>query len=609
MPKKKTKEHQQKDKTRIRSPITVILGHVDSGKTSLLDAVRGTAVQAREAGGITQHIGASFFPKETIESICGDLLKKFSVKVTIPGILIVDTPGHASFNNLRARGTSVANFAILVVDTRRGVQPQTVESIRILKEQKVPFIIAANKIDRFPGWKSYPKLSMVASLEKQNPSTLQSFENFLYELMGDFSKLDLQIDLFSKIKDYTKSIAVVPTSATTKEGIPDLFLILSGLTQQYLQEKLILTLGSGLGTILEVKEEVGLGTTLDVILYDGTIKKNDQIVVGGLDGPIKTYVRCLLEPKPLDEIRDPRDRFKNVPHIIAASGVKVSGPNLESAIAGAPLRVVSQNDDLDVLMSEIELEVNQVIIETESAGVVLKSDSLGSLEAIVRFLKEKGVPIRIAGIGPVTRREVVEASIVKETNELSGVILCFHVSVLPNAEEEADKLKIKIFQNDIIYRLYEDYEEWMADIEQLRETEALKELCSPAKIRVLPYVFRQSHPAVIGIEVLAGIIKPQVILLTPTNERVGTVLQIQSRSETVSEAKIGEQVAISIRGATAGRHGLKVGDELFVHLSEREARQLLEASRETNLLPATVIDALQQIAEIKRKYENKFWGL
>ncbi|MFX0113216.1 MAG: translation initiation factor IF-2, partial [Candidatus Hodarchaeota archaeon] len=409
MPKKKKKnlnENEISSKDLIRSPITVILGHVDSGKTSLLDAVRGTAVQAREAGGITQHIGASFFPQETIQSICGPLLQQFGVQVEIPGILIVDTPGHASFNNLRARGASVANFAILVVDVRRGVQPQTIESIRILRERKVPFLIAANKIDRFPGWKSKPEIPLIESLKMQNQAVIEMLNNLIYELMVDFSKFDFEVDLFTKIRDYTKKIAVVPTSAVSGEGIPELFLILSGLTQQFLREKLVLSLGSGMGTILEVKEEVGLGTTLDVILYDGVIRTNDEIIVGGLEGAIRTYVRALLEPKPLDEIRDPRDRFKNVPQIVAASGVKISAPSLEGAIAGAPLRVVSVDKEVDTLIEEVEQEVSQVIIETEGEGIILKSDSLGSLEAIVRYLKEQGVPIRIAGVGPVTRREI-----------------------------------------------------------------------------------------------------------------------------------------------------------------------------------------------------------
>ncbi|MHA2232885.1 MAG: translation initiation factor IF-2, partial [Candidatus Hodarchaeales archaeon] len=344
MPKKKKKDQQTDEKSLeklIRSPISVILGHVDSGKTSLLDAVRGTAVQAREAGGITQHIGASFFPQETIRSICGSLLQLFSVQVDIPGILIVDTPGHASFNNLRSRGASVANFAILVIDIRRGVQPQTIESIRILRERKVPFLITANKIDRLPGWKSRPELPLIESLKLQNRSITESLDNFIYELMVDFSKFGFEVDLFTRIRDYTKKITVVPTSAVTGEGIPEMFLILSGLTQQFLREKLVLSLGSGMGTILEVKEEVGLGTTLDVILYDGVIRPNDAIIVGGLGGAIKTYVRALLEPKALDEIRDPRDRFKSVPQVVAASGVKISGPSLENAIAGAPLRVIS----------------------------------------------------------------------------------------------------------------------------------------------------------------------------------------------------------------------------------------------------------------------------
>ena len=143
----------------LRQPVVVVLGHVDSGKTSLLDKMRGTAVQSREFGGITQHIGASLFPIETIKDITGNLYERISKYETqIPGLLVIDTPGHEIFANLRMRGGSAADIAILVVDVNKGLEAQTIESIEILRKRKVPFVIALNKVDMLSGWSMKKKL-------------------------------------------------------------------------------------------------------------------------------------------------------------------------------------------------------------------------------------------------------------------------------------------------------------------------------------------------------------------------------------------------------------------------------------------------------------------
>ncbi|MFX1511236.1 MAG: translation initiation factor IF-2 [Promethearchaeota archaeon] len=589
----------------LRSPITVILGHVDSGKTSLLDKVRGTAVQDREAGGITQHIGASFFPLETVKSICGSLISTLKTEFELPGILIVDTPGHAAFMNLRQRGASVADFAILVIDVRRGVQPQTIESINILTRAKVPFLIAANKIDRLPAWQSQNDMPFSLSVKKQPKKALEALDKIIFDIMGNFTSFKVQCDRFDRINDYTKQVAIVPTSALTGEGIPELFLILTGLAQQFLQKRLTLTLGKGKGSVLEVKDEVGLGTTLDIILFDGIIRKDSQIVTAGINGPVTTFVRALLQPKPLDEIRDPRDRFTPVKEVIAAAGVKIAAPNLGDVIAGAPVFVVESEEEKIIREQEIEEEISHIRIATEKVGLVLKADTLGALEGIVKFLQDQGVEIRIADIGHVTRRDVVEASIVKDEDELSAVVLAFHTDILSDAEEEADRCGIPIFKNEVIYRLYEDYQEWVSQIEAKKAARELEQYVSPAKIRVLPYVFRQSKPAVVGVEVLTGRLTSRVDLINADNKRIGTVLQIQSSGESIKEAKIGEQVAVSIRGPTVGRQ-IKEGDELFVNVPQSHAKRLQELR---DVVPSTEFEALEALIEIKRRTESRFWAL
>ncbi len=604
MPKKKepATEH-----SIIRSPITVILGHVDSGKTSLLDKVRGTAVQAREAGGITQHIGASFFPRGTIEALAGDLLKGLKGKLEIPGILIIDTPGHAAFVNLRSRGASIANFAILVIDIIRGVQPQTIESLRLLIRRKVPFFVALNKIDRVPGWKPTPNAPITLSLKKQTSHVLQYVDNKIYEIMEVFSKFKLECDRFDRIKDYRTRVAIIPTSAVTGEGIPEMFLLLAGLSQQYLKSQLILhATEAAKGTVLEVKKESGLGTTLDVIIYDGVIKTDDEFVVLTMEGPTTSRVKGLYIPETLDEIRDPRRPFKRVEHVIAAAGVKVVGPELDHVIAGSPLYVLKTEEDKEKYMKEMQEEIKSIIIETDQAGVIVKADTLGSLEALINFLRDNGVPIRKASIGPINKMDILEAEIARDMNPEHGVILAFRVEVHPEAKDNFEKSKIKLIKDEIIYQIHDDYRAWIQEIRDQQEREKLKDYVRPAKIRVLPYVFRQSNPAIVGVRVEAGTLTTRVNIINESNRRVGQVLQMQDRGENIHEARVGQEVAVSIKGPTVGRQ-LKVDHYYYVDVPESHAKKILKELRD--LVNPTELEALEELIAIKRRNEKPTWAL
>jgi len=433
-----------------RQPIVCVLGHVDTGKTLLLDQIRKSSVQAREAGGITQHIGASFFPVETLKELAGPLLKRLGGDVRIPGLLVIDTPGHEAFANLRRRGGGVADIAILLIDVLKGFEAQTYESIDILKSRTTPFLVAANKIDRIPGWKPQPTASFVESYKSQDPYVRQDLDERLYTIMGSFSRLGFRADRFDKITDYTRTVAIVPTSAKTGEGTTEVVAVLTGLTQQFLRERLQTTEGPAKGTILEVKEEVGLGVTVNVVIYDGVLRRDDTIVLGGKTGPIVTAIRALLLPKPLDEIRDPRDRFSSVLEVSAAAGVKIAAPNLDDALAGAPLYVVPSKGVLEEYAKEVSEEIQRIRVSTDVDGVVLKTDALGSLEAIAESLERNGIPLRLADVGDVSKRDVTEAAVVKESEHLYGAVLAFDVKVLPDAEDEAKIRKVPIFRQNII---------------------------------------------------------------------------------------------------------------------------------------------------------------
>ncbi len=427
----------------------VVLGHVDSGKTSLLDKIRGTAVQAREVGGITQHIGASFFPAETLEKICGPLLKSLGGgEVRVPGLLVIDTPGHEIFTNLRSRGGSAADISILVVDVQRGLEVQTYESLEILKSRKVPFVVALNKVDTISGWRKGTSQFVTQSVKMQQKAVQDALDEKLYIVVGGLSRIGFNSEALYRIKDFTKEIAIVPVSARTGEGIPELIAVLVGLTQVYLQKRLAISENAAVrGLVLEVKQEPGLGETANVILLDGNLHTGDPVVLGKLEGAIVSRIKAIFLPKPLDEMRDPRDKFVSVNSISAAAGVKIVTPDLEGVLAGSPILIASDYPNIEIAKNLVESEIKQVMIESETNGIILKADALGSLEAIVEMLKRREVPIRRADIGPVTRREVVEASAVKKVDKYHGVVLAFSVKILPDAEQEAFDANTKIFQD------------------------------------------------------------------------------------------------------------------------------------------------------------------
>jgi len=589
-----------------RQPIVCVLGHVDTGKTLLLDKIRKTSVQAREAGGITQHIGASYFPVDTLKQLVGPLLSMVKGEIEIPGLLVVDTPGHEAFTNLRKRGGGVADIAILVIDVLRGFEAQTHESIEILKTRKTPFLVAANKIDRIPGWNSYPDTPFLKTYKMQGRYVKEDLDNRIYDIIGTFSRLGFRADRFDQMKDFTKTIAIVPTSAKTGEGITELLMVLVGLTQQYLKKRLQTTEGPAKGTVLEVKEEPGLGLTINTIIYDGVLQKEDLIVVGGKEKPVVTRIRAILVPKALDEIRDPRDRFSSVDSVSAAAGIKIAAPDLEGVLAGAPLYSVPHGEDLEKYAKLVSEEIERIRITTDVDGVVLKADTLGSLEAIAESLKRNDVPVRLADVGDVSKRDVVEAGVVKEHEPFYGVILAFNIKVLPDAEEEAEIKGVQIFRENIIYRLMDDYLLWLKTQREAEFEQVFEKLVMPGKIRILEgYVFRRAKPAIVGVEILAGRIKSKYTLVRAENgEEIGVIQQIQEKGKALSEARQGMQVAVSIDKPMVGRHIFEK-DVLYVKVPERHAKVLLTTFMDR--LTMEEQEALNEYVKLMRK-KISFWA-
>ena len=590
---------------KLRQPVVVVLGHVDSGKTSLLDRIRGTAVQSREVGGITQHIGASYFPIETIKEITGKLFDKLSKSENpVPGLLVIDTPGHEVFANLRLRGGSAADIAIVVVDVNKGLEAQTIESLDILKNRKVPFVIALNKIDQISGWKKNNTILIADQLKIQDPIILSYLDEKVYNVVGALSRIGFSSEAFWRIKDFTKELAIVPVSAITGTGVPELLAVLVGLTQQYMSKRLERHETETKGIVLEVNDEIGLGPSANIILLDGTLKHGDRIVVGKRDSVTSTRIKALLLPKPLDEMRDPRDKFRHVDTVVAAAGLKITSPDLDGVLAGSPLYVVNNPEDEERLRSNIETEIKSAIIQTESNGIILRCDTIGSIEAITELLKKENIPVRSADLGNITRRDILSASAVREKDRYLGVVLGFNVKVLEEAEKEAYERRIKIFNEKIIYNLVRNYSEWVTYERVHEDSIIFNEIPPICKFQFLKgYVFRRNNPAVFGAEILIGKLRQKISVVNEKGKKIGVIHQIQNEGKNLEVADKGTQVALSIKGPTVGRQ-INEGDIFYTDLNSKEARFLLE--RFSNRLNEEEQEVFNFILSKKREIDPAF---
>jgi len=583
---------------RTRQPIVSVLGHVDHGKTTFLDRIRGTGVVDREAGRITQHIGATEVPTDAILRVCGPLMQGKSL--SIPGLLFIDTPGHESFTTLRARGGSLADLAILIVDVMEGVKPQTLESINILKQYKTPFIIGLNKLDRINGWIVEEDQPFILNLQAQDDLLKQELDNRVYSLMGELSKHGFNADIYTRVNDFRKTIAMVPMSAVNGMGIPDALMLLIGLAQRFLGEELHTEDGPGEGTILEVKEEKGLGTTLDSIIYSGMIRKDDKLVVGTRGEPTILRVKSLLKPKPLDEIRDPREKFDNIPEAHAAAGIKILAKNAEEVIAGAPIRVVSGEVTEEMAIKEVK-SLTEVSFEIVPEGIYIKADAIGSLEALNHLLQKKETPIWKAEVGDISERDIKEVG--SFDDPLRRIILAFNVKPLPGVEDLADESDVIIIRNNVIYKIIEDHEEWFRRKKQELDDERRMEYAHPAKFLVMrDHTFRVSKPAVVGVRILAGRLRPNQSVMREDGKVLGRIVSMQSEKRTLKEAKMGDEVAMAISGPMVGRHFYEE-DVLYIDLPEHKVPELQKGE-----LSIEEREVLDHIIQVKRK-EKPTWGM
>jgi translation initiation factor 5B len=579
---------------KIRQPIVTVCGHVDHGKTSILDCLRGSCIQAGEAGGITQKISFTLYPSDQLKKAC-PLIEKSGIKLNIPGFLFIDTPGHAAFTSLRKRGGSLADLAVLVIDINEGIKPQTAEVIQILKLNKTPFIIALNKIDKISGWQKHPEKELKESIELQPQKVKQTFDERYMTLIGSLNSYGFDADLYHNIKDFTKKIVMVPTSANTHEGIPELTMVLCGLSQKFLSDKLELKKDPK-GIILEVKKQKA-NSYLEAILYDGELKKSDQIAISDLEGnPIITKIRILEEIKPLSL------QFISKEKVIASTGIRIQITEKQEILPGMPF--VLYKDNKEEIKQQFKKDI-QENIKTKKQGIIAKADSLGSLEALLILLEQNNIPVVKAGIGNINKTDIISAKANLEINELDAIIVGFNVST----DEEAREIKgkIKIIEQDVVYKLIEDLVQWRLEKSKEIEKKRLMGLTTICKLEILhKYLFRNTKPAIFGVKILGGKLTKNLSMIDEKDTKIGNIKNVQHESNSVNQATEGQEVAISISNINFERT-LKNRKYLYTNLGESQFRNF---KKNKDLLSGSEMQVLKEIAEIKRSQPGQAeWGM
>ena len=620
-----------------RQPIVSVLGHVDHGKTSVLDLVRSigserqASVMDREAGGITQHIGATEVPADVLNDTCSAMLGGKNFKS--PGLLFIDTPGHHSFVSLRNRGGSVADIAILVIDVMEGLQPQTIESLNTLKETKTPFVIAANKVDRIHGWTCKRGRSFMESLKDQREDVISLFEDRYWKILGQFSEHGFNIERYDKIRDFTQNVAVVPMSAKEGEGLQDLLAVSVGLAERFLEDRLTDTIGPAQGTVLEMRDEIGMGKTIDVILYRGSLKVGDNIMLASNDGPFSTHIKGLKRPKGMSEMRDAGKRWVNFPDVQAACGVKIVAPKLEQAIAGTTLYLANTEEQIENAKQAIQEEWRTIYDEMpimcsvcekvspriefvencqkgsckgaveEKNGVVIKADTVGGLEALAFELFKLKIPVRQASVGPVNKKDILMAKSIQDP--LNRAILGFSTKANNEVADElkGDDSEISFFSGSIIYHILDSFEEWREKTKAEIEAEQRESLVYPGRLLYLKdHTFRAKGPAIVGMRVIGGRVHIGQRLMKLDGTSVGQIKSLRTRdSDDVKEARQGDEVAVAIQGPTVGRH-IEELDEFYVDVPEKHAKRL----KKIELTPVEQ-EILDELIRLHRK-DNHFWG-
>ena len=569
----------------MRSPICAFLGHVDAGKTSIMDAIRDTMNAYKESGGLTQNIGSTEVPTDRIKEIASDLLAKFNINIKVPSILFIDSPGHEAFVTLRKRGASIADIVILTVDITEGIQNQTIESIEILKSYKTPFLIALAKIDTIRGFYKQENKSFLEFITKQNQDYIQKLDEKIYNLIADFSIYGFQAERYDRVKEFTKEISIIPLSSINSIGIKDLIVMIIGLSQRYLE---LDKQESNSAAILEEKNVKGLGKVYDAIVYSGKISVGDKVIVQAQDGTVENKIKGIMRLIPMEESRENFGKYESLSSIEATAPIRLvlREPN---AMIGTSITVFSSEEEKNKIIEDINAE-NIGYNNDESKGLVICADSIGSIDAIRNIAKSFGIEVGKTKIGEPSKNDITTAGI------NGGALMCFNVPISRQTESMAEEYGVKIISANSIYTLFDSYNEFEKELKNMNLEKKLERLKLPSKfVFIKGNIFRRSSPCVFGIEVLEGEIRQNYPIMNSKGERIGRILDIESDKTKLSSAVIGDKVAISVDDAVYGRNIIE-GEILYTDISMSDVMKFDDVAEE---LTADYKEALSEIRRIK----------
>lgn len=541
----------------LKAPICCIVGHVDAGKTSLLDKLRNTNIQEKEVGGITQHIGSTFFPIQTIENSCSSIKGKFEVICNIPGILMIDTPGHSEFQSLRNVGTSICDLGILIIDIEESIQEQTKEAIKLLKEKKIPFVVAVTKLDKLYGWKTTKSSNLRDALKEQSKDMSMMLMAKLEDIKYDLSKEDINAEFYFKNSNPKQIYSIVPVSSKTGEGIADLLALLVYTAQNWMLKK-ILYQDTVSCTIMESKYDKHNGYTIDVILNNGTINVGDKFVVSTITGPNICTVRNLLIPSALTQLGK-KTNWDYKDSVRASIGCKIIGSNLDGAYPGTHLFPIKTSGDSADASTEADAinnanqEINAVWKSYNfiSPGVFIGTQTFGELDASYSIFQKAGINVAGAYIGEPSNKFIDLILMKTETDTLPENRIYLYFGAFNNTDvfEYAKKNNIILLSSEVIYKLVELYKIEKEKIIKARQNTNNNAIFPVEMVILKQYIFMKggSEHLMFGVKIKKGTLyKNTPICIPEKNVLLGKVLNIQFEHKEKEKGEEGQEICIRL---------------------------------------------------------------
>ena len=568
----------------LKAPICCIVGHVDAGKTSLLDRLRNTNIQEKEVGGITQHIGSTFFPIDTIKSSCSSIKGKFEVICNIPGILMIDTPGHSEFQSLRDVGTSICDLGILIIDIEESIQEQTKEAIKLLKEKKIPFVVAVTKLDKINGWKTTTSPNLREALKEQSKDMSMMLMAKLEDIKYDLSKEDINAEFYFKNSNPKQIYSIVPVSSKTGEGIADLLSLLVYTAQNWMLKKIIYQ-DTVSCTIMESKYDKHNGYTIDVILNNGTINVGDKFVVSTITGPNICTVRNLLIPSAFTQLGK-KTNWDYKDSVRASIGCKIIGSNLDGAYPGTHLFSIKTSDastETDAI-NNANQEINAVWKSYDfiSPGVFIGTQTFGELDAGYSIFQKAGISVAGAYIGEPSNKFIDLILMKTETDTLPENRIYLYFGAFNNTDvfEYAKKNNITLLSSEVIYKLVELYKIEKEKMIKARQNTNNNAIFPVEMVILKQYLFMKggSDHLMFGVKIKKGTLYKNTPICVPEkNVHLGKVLNIQFEHKEKEKGEEGQEICIRLDNPNQLiiNRQFDVSDKLIARLS-RESIDILK---------------------------------